>query len=184
MSWQLVRLAQVRPEPWHNGAGVTRELLALPQGTDWTLRLSVAEVAQDGPFSRLAGVRRWFAVLSGQGVRLRVDGRTHTLGVQSPAFEFDGAAHTDCELAGGATSDFNLMLRQGNARMQRVRGACSRTCRAAVLVAVYANGHAATASWNSEAVEIPPNTLAWRILDSDGLVQLAGDDALWMEIDQ
>jgi hypothetical protein len=28
-----------------------------------------------------------------------------------------------------------------------------------------------------------PDTLAWRILDSDGLVQLAGDDALWMEIE-
>ena len=59
MSWQLVQLAQVPPAPWHNGGGVTRELLAWP----------------------------------------------------------------------------------------------------------------------------PPDTLAWRILDSDGLVQLAGDDALWMEIE-
>jgi environmental stress-induced protein Ves len=183
MSWNLVPLAQVPPAPWHNGGGVTRELLAWPAGGDWTVRLSVAEVTQDGPFSRLAGVRRWFAVLSGGGVKLRVDGVVHELATRSEPFQFDGAAPAECELLGGATRDFNLMLREGKARMERVTGACSRPCKASALVAAYANEHAASASWNNEVLVIPPNTLAWRILDSDGLVQLAGDDALWMEIE-
>jgi environmental stress-induced protein Ves len=173
----------VPPAPWHNGGGVTRELLARPQGRDWSVRLSVAEVARNGPFSRLPGVRRWFAVLSGAGVRLRVDGVVHGLTSQTPPLQFDGAAQSDCELLGGATRDFNLMLRQGSASMERVSAGCTRLCRASTLVAAYANGHAATAILEDEAFVIPPNTLAWRILDSDGLVQLAGDDALWMEIE-
>ena len=183
MSWRLVQLAQVPPTSWANGGGVTRELLAWPRSEDWTVRLSVAEIAKAGPFSRLLGVWRWFAVLAGQGVRLRIDAAIHELGTSSMPLQFDGAAQTGCELLGGPTRDFNLMLRQGAARMERMGGACSKACKAAALIAVYANGHAVTATWGSERLAIPRDTLAWRILDSDGLVQLAGDDALWMEID-
>jgi environmental stress-induced protein Ves len=183
MSWNLVQLAHVPPTPWANGGGVTRELLAWPRSEDWTVRLSVAEIAKDGPFSRLPGVRRWFAVLAGRGVKLRIGDAIHELGTSSMTLQFDGAAQTDCELLGGPTRDFNLMLRQGKARMERVRGNCSKSCKAASLIAAYANEHAATISWGGERLAIPPNTLAWRILDLDGLVQLDGDDALWMEID-
>jgi environmental stress-induced protein Ves len=35
------------------------------------LRISVAEITRDGPFSAFAGVQRWFAVLEGAGVMLR-----------------------------------------------------------------------------------------------------------------
>ena len=183
MSWNLVHLEQVTPAPWHNGGGVTRELLAWPQREDWMVRLSVAEIDKDGPFSRLPGVRRWFAVLSGQGVKLRIGGAVHELRASSMPLQFDGAAQTDCKLVGGPTRDFNLMLKQGAARMRRVGGACSNPCKASALIAVYANGRAANASWVGERLTIPPNTLAWRILHLDGLVQLSGDDALWMEID-
>jgi uncharacterized protein len=182
MSWKLVPLAQVPPTPWANGGGITRELLVWPRPDGWTARLSVAEIDKDGPFSPLPGVRRWFAVLSGQGVRLRMGGATHELGTSLLPLQFDGAAPADCELLGGSTRDFNLMLRNGTARMERVGGA-SRPCKASTLVAVYASRHAATVARDGELLTIPPNTLAWRILDSDGLVQLAGDDALWMEID-
>ena len=183
MSWNLVQIGQVTPVPWHTGGGLTRELLAWPRSSGWTVRLSVAEVTQDGPFSRLPGVWRWFAVLAGQGVRLRVAGATHELTARTPPFAFDGAAQTDCELLGGPTRDFNLMLRHGSARIERVRGACSKQCRRSTLVAVYASEHEAAIGWNKAELVVPANTLAWRILDSDGLVQLAGDDALWMEIE-
>jgi environmental stress-induced protein Ves len=128
-------------------------------------------------------VRRWFAVLGGQGVKLRIDGTIHEVRASSAPFEFDGAAQTDCELLDGATRDFNLMLRQGGARMERVSDACSKACRTSTLIALYASVHPASAAWDGECLTVPPNTLAWRILDCDGLVQLAGDDALWMEID-
>ena len=70
--------ANAAPQPWRNGGGVTRELLCLPAGSgnDWTLRISVADIDADGPFSPFPGVTRWFAVLDGAGVRLRFDDRT------------------------------------------------------------------------------------------------------------
>ena len=122
MSWNLVRLADVAPQPWKNGGGTTRELLAWPDAASWRVRLSVAEVVADGPFSRFDGVLRWFAVLGGAGVRLVVDGAAHTLTTASDPFAFDGTATTQCALLGGATQDFNLMTRQAPARLQRVRG--------------------------------------------------------------
>mgnify|MGYP003694612933 CR=1 FL=1 len=39
------------------------------------MRVSVADVATDGPFSTFAGVDRWFAVLDGAGVVLTIGGK-------------------------------------------------------------------------------------------------------------
>ena len=50
---------------WRNGGGRTRELLAWPDAADWKVRVSVADVESDGPFSAFPGVQRWFAVLEG-----------------------------------------------------------------------------------------------------------------------
>ncbi|MGQ0710020.1 MAG: HutD/Ves family protein [Rhodoferax sp.] len=99
MSWNTVTLAEQPFEPWRNGGGRTRTLLAQPaetakgfsgpesfgvqgghrqktlglSGADWDWRLSVAEVEQGGAFSAFPGVQRWFSVLGGAGVRLEVD---------------------------------------------------------------------------------------------------------------
>ena len=86
MSWALIRLNEVAPVPWRNGGGVTRELLAWPSPDDWALRISVAEVERDGPFSQYPGVQRWFAVLSGGGVRLTVAGQVRELRALGQAF--------------------------------------------------------------------------------------------------
>lgn len=82
----MVGLDAVASTPWRNGGGATRELLAWPDPRDWAIRLSVAEVERDGPFSQFPGVRRWFAVLSGGGVRLRVDGVAHELTARARAW--------------------------------------------------------------------------------------------------
>jgi hypothetical protein len=63
-----IALDDVPPQPWKNGGGTTRELLAWPRPPAGGCELSVAEVAADGPFSRFEGVQRWFAVLQGAGV--------------------------------------------------------------------------------------------------------------------
>lgn len=73
MTWQLISLADVPPSPWKNGGGVTRELAVWPGAADWRWRLSVAEVASDGPFSNFEGVQRWLAVLSGTRLRVVAD---------------------------------------------------------------------------------------------------------------
>jgi environmental stress-induced protein Ves len=183
MNWNIVRLGDVQPVPWRNGGGVTRELLAWPGAVDWRVRMSVAEVAQDGPFSRFHGVQRWFAVLAGAGVRLRLAGGGHELTVMSPPFEFDGGMDTDCTLIAGATQDFNLMLRGSVGRMTRVQGAHAADCRTGALVALYAGPSGATAVAGEEASKIAPQTLAWRILEADTDLRVQSQDALWMEIE-
>jgi environmental stress-induced protein Ves len=182
MNWQIVRFDEVAAAPWKNGGGVTRELLAWPDAADWRVRISVADVAQDGPFSRFDGVQRWFAVLEGAGVRLNVDGRAQDLTRESQPFAFDGVAATDCSLLAGATRDFNLMLRGATGRMRRVAGKQAFGCAAGDLVAVYAAGDRAWLGAGPDEVGIGPHTLAWRILDAAGAVHVDAPDALWMEI--
>ncbi|MFG5407966.1 HutD family protein [Piscinibacter sakaiensis] len=38
-------------QPWRNGGGHTRELWTWPADGPWQARLSVADIAADGPFS-------------------------------------------------------------------------------------------------------------------------------------
>ncbi|MCA0212483.1 MAG: HutD family protein [Proteobacteria bacterium] len=178
MSWTIISLADVQPQPWKNGGGTTRELLAWPSAALWQVRLSVAEVAADGPFSRFEGVRRAFAVLSGAGVRLVIDGQAHALTPASEPLAFDGAAGTQCTLLGGVTQDFNLMVRAGVPALRRVRGRAQ--VGPAVLQAVYAASGPAAVHCGGKVLALPPHTLAWR-LDGAAL-QVQADDALSMEV--
>jgi environmental stress-induced protein Ves len=190
MTWQTVALADVAPSPWKNGGGVTRELLAWPNPAAWVFRLSVAEVQADGPFSRFEGVQRWFAVLSGAGVRLRLGDpapiEEPVLTPASPPFCFDGARPVDCRLFDGATQDFNLMVREGlaRARMQRVnrhlnlQGAGIRT------VAVW-SGAAGAELWTGEGrTLLPAQTLAWQEMPVGVALKVNALEALVMEIER
>ena len=190
MSWHTIVLADVAPSAWKNGGGLTRELLAWPTPQDWVFRLSVAEVQADGPFSRFDGVQRWFAVLSGAGVRLRLRLGTaerdsvHTLTPTSQPFCFDGALPVDCTLIDGATQDFNLMLRsdQARARMQRVTGRLQSTHTAARTVAVW-SGDAGAELWlGQHCTTLCAQTLAWQALSAGVDLVVLGANALWMEI--
>lgn len=111
MSLHTVALAAVAPQPWRNGGGTTQELLVWPQPDDWQVRVSVATIAADGPFSPFPGVQRWFAVVEGAGVRLRHRGGERRCTVASTPWHFDGADAPMCRLVDGPTRDLNLMLR-------------------------------------------------------------------------
>lgn len=121
MNLHSVALAHCPPQPWRNGSGVTRELLAWPQAQDWALRVSVADIDRSGPFSAYAGIDRCFAVIEGAGVRLDLPAGTHTLDAGDEPIAFAGEAAPGCHLIDGPTRDLNLMLRRDGmqARMQR-----------------------------------------------------------------
>jgi hypothetical protein len=108
---RLVRSADVPPQPWRNGGGQTRVLLTCPPGANWRLRLSMADIQADGPFSVFEGVQRWLAVLDGAGVGLRIAGKSQHQTPDSPPLRFSGDSATDCWLTDGPTRDLNLMLR-------------------------------------------------------------------------
>jgi uncharacterized protein len=111
MTTTLIRSNDVAPQAWRNGGGVTRELLAWPASDDWRVRVSVADIEADGPFSAWPGVRRWFAVLKGAGVELTIDGTVQRMTRNDAPLAFAGDAATHCRLLDGPTRDLNLMLR-------------------------------------------------------------------------
>jgi len=109
---RVVPANEYRRERWRNGAGWTREIAAEPEG-DWAWRLSIAEIEQDGPFSRFPGIDREIVLLSGNGVRLRFDeGGVHALEPPHGRLRFAGEAGVHGELIDGVTQDFNLMWRR------------------------------------------------------------------------
>ncbi len=130
MNLQVIPAAQVAPTPWRNGGGLTRELLVWPPLADeWQLRITLAEVGRDGPFSPFPGVRRHFVVASGNGLSLRwaADGPWQDLRPGHAPLSFDGAQAPDCRLlpaegSPASSTDLNLMTRgRWQGRMQPMR---------------------------------------------------------------
>lgn len=184
MTWTVVHLKDVVASAWRNGGGTTRELMAWPDATAWQWRTSVAEVAQSGLFSSFVGVQRWFAVLEGDGVFLTVDDYLHMLTHGDPPLAFDGAAITSCELLGGATQDFNLMVQSGiSARMQRVRGSFRMVAITPKIIAAYANKKGASVQIGSETHPLTPYSFGWTHVDANTAIDVQASDALLMEID-
>jgi len=112
--------------PWRNGGGVTREVIASPAGADlanFDWRISIADVASDGPFSVFPGIDRLMAVLSGPGIRLETEGAASvTVRMGEPPAVFSGEAKTSGFLIDGPIRDLNIMTRRGvvSARMRRL----------------------------------------------------------------
>lgn len=190
MNWNVVNLADVPGAPWKNGGGVTRELAAWPQASaDWVWRMSVAEVAQDGPFSTFDGIDRWFAVLGGAGVQLDLAGKSYPLTPADAPFFFDGATPVDCRLLAGNTVDFNLMLRRSSAsaHMQRVWGSFEKLLDTSEftpkLIAIYAHQKGTIVRFDQKKLVLPASSLAWLQIEAPTRIELTADDALWMEID-
>ena len=132
MSLQFFDLATVPATPWKNGGGSTRELACWPLGAGMDAfgwRVSVATIAAPGPFSAFAGVDRQIMLLGGDGVHLRGNGWQHTLGERWQPFAFSGDEPVDCAMLGGASTDFNLMLRRGawSGHLQVLREVPSQT---------------------------------------------------------
>jgi environmental stress-induced protein Ves len=114
---------ELAPQPWKNGAGLTRELAVRPSGAcasefDW--RISVAEVAHDAPFSAFPGVDRCIVLLGGAGMTLRDTHGAwqHRLDQPLRPFSFPGDADVDARLIGGASHDLNVMTRRGRWRSE------------------------------------------------------------------
>lgn len=114
MSWSKVSAADVQPQAWKNKGGTTRELLAWPHAHDWALRISVARVERDGPFSAFPGVHRWLAVIKGAGLRLF----DWPQGIGDEPLRFDGGLAPEAELIKGETEVFNVMERRGNLEVE------------------------------------------------------------------
>lgn len=121
MTVRCTPVLQVAPQAWRNGGGRTREMLAWPSAEDWTLRISLADIDADGPFSAFPGAVRWFAVVEGAGVALAFGDAERVLVVGDDPLRFDAAQAPACRLLDGPTRDLNLMFRHGDGIMRPMR---------------------------------------------------------------
>lgn len=129
MSLQVIPSASMAPKPWRNGGGLMRELLVWPPQGDWQLRITLAEVRKDGPFSPFPGVQRHFVVVGGCGLSLRWPSEVawQDLFPGHAPLRFDGAQAPDCRLLAcdaplDHSIDLNLMTQGGlQGRMQAMR---------------------------------------------------------------
>ncbi len=113
--------ADYRVMPWANGRGVTTELIRVDRdgALDW--RLSMAQVVEDGPFSRLPGVARNLTVIEGPGFDL-VGPQVRLAARLLEPVAFSGDAQVSAVGVSGPSVDFNVMTAGRTAKVRVVRG--------------------------------------------------------------
>jgi uncharacterized protein len=114
---EIIRFADLKPQPWRNGGGVTRQLASHPkaaaaQDGSWDWRVSIAEVSKAGDFSPFPGMERVLTVIDGELLLLTVDGAEHPL-EKYRAFRFPGGANTHASLPTGDIRNLNVITRTG-----------------------------------------------------------------------
>lgn len=116
---QLIQYASLRATPWKNGGGSTTEIAIAPAGAtfdDFDWRVSLATIAQDGPFSIFPGIDRSLALVDGDGVLLDFGDERFVLSPSEPLIEFAGEDAVHATVTGPHTTDFNVMTRRGQCR--------------------------------------------------------------------
>lgn len=114
---EIIRFADIHPEPWRNGGGVTRELASHPKAASaqdgaWDWRVSIADVSKAGEFSVFPGMERVITIIDGELLLLTVDGSEHPLEKYRP-FRFSGEAASSATLPTGDIRDLNVIARAG-----------------------------------------------------------------------
>ena len=99
--------------PWRNGAGVTHEIAIddSPGESEapFLWRLSMADLAGDGPFSEIPDVDRILVLLEGEDVQLTIAGADPEPLAEHEAIAFPGDVPTGLTMAPGSGRDLNLM---------------------------------------------------------------------------
>ncbi len=67
---RIILASDFQTQPWKNGGGITHEIARKDDGNGLLWRLSIAEVASDGPFSAFTGLSRILTVIDGAGLWL------------------------------------------------------------------------------------------------------------------
>lgn len=95
--------------PWANGRGTSYEIASdRNEAEEWTWRLAIAPVVEDGPFSLLSGVDRNLVVIEGNGMVLDVDGKTLEC-LPAQVVQFPGDVGIFARLKDGPIVDLGLM---------------------------------------------------------------------------
>lgn len=112
---KILRATDYKTMPWKNGMGSTTEIAIHPADAkldDFDWRVSMAQVASDGPFSSFAAIDRTLLVLEGNGIDLSVAGQPITRITRNTICSFPGDQPTSATLVDGPIVDLNVMSRR------------------------------------------------------------------------
>jgi len=156
---QLIQYASLRSAPWKNGGGSTTEIAIAPAGAsfeNFEWRVSLATIAQDGPFSSFPGIDRSLALVDGDGVLLDFGDERVVLSPSEPLIEFAGEDTVHATVTGANTTDFNVMTRRGRCRHRlevcAVRGTLELNRRASTTLLFLADGESLSVSSARERI--------------------------------
>ncbi len=106
---RLIRPEDFLTQQWKNGGGVTHEIARQDREGRMLWRLSIAEVASDGPFSAFPGLSRILTVIEGAGLALQTPDVT-LMALPMQPLAFSGDLPIDSRLIDGPVRDFNLIF--------------------------------------------------------------------------
>lgn len=117
MALQLISPKQWQTQAWKNGGGITHQLVRSDDNAGMRWRVSIAEVAIDGAFSRFEQTDRIIMLLQGNGFCLHgAEDQPIVLDKALVPFAFAGETAIDCTLIEGPVRDFNLMTRRADVK--------------------------------------------------------------------
>lgn len=156
-TWRRHLPADAPRMPWKNGGGTTVEWAVEPPGatlaTGFQWRLSSAEVASSGPFSRFPGCDRWLLLVEGAGMLLDLESRGR-VALTEPLvpLRFSGDWPASATLVDGPCTDFNLMVDARNWRADlavlHLHAARSLTLGPATTLLFVVKGTLSIPAWN------------------------------------
>lgn len=125
--------------PWRNGAGTTQEIAIAPSddpAVPFRWRLSMADLAGDGPFSEFPGVDRVLLLLDGEDVALAIDGASPRALAVGEAIAFPADVPTHLTMGSSSGRDLNLMWDRSSVAgaMSVVAAGTMRRCDATTIV--------------------------------------------------
>lgn len=106
---RIIRSGDFITQNWKNGGGVTHEIARADDESGLIWRLSLAEVATDGPFSAFPGLERILTVIDGAGLILETQGGPVAAHPLDPV-RFSGDLSIQGRLIGGKVRDINLIF--------------------------------------------------------------------------
>ena len=94
---------------WKNRGGLTREIAKHEVEGALIWRISIADVAIDGPFSRFPGLTRILTVIAGDGIDLHMPDGVMNARPEIPV-QFPGGVSTEGRLTNGPIRDLNVIF--------------------------------------------------------------------------
>lgn len=107
--WTVLRVADLKPTPWRNGQGITRDIVTVsaPDGTlAW--QVSIADLARDADFSDFTGLDRIFTPTTNP-VELSFDDGPFLRCPTLTPVPFAGERRTRCRLPAGPAQALNAI---------------------------------------------------------------------------